>query len=185
MPAAIPGWLALLLAAAVFLTMLSLGLMLGREQLQAALRRRMVLGALLFGTLIPLPLVAVGAVKLLGITGAAAAGILLMRIELHDGLLAEARSALESDTVVARSATQGQVCGHCGVELSVGAAFPLINGRSSMVRMPGSAAHTAGTVFTQCAAVPTMPYSGPSPTTSEWKPFTVIVTSGLPRTSIS
>jgi BASS family bile acid:Na+ symporter len=80
LPQAIPGWLALLLAAAVFLTMLSLGLMLGREQLQAALRRRMVLGALLFGTLIPLPLVAVGAVKLLGITGAAAAGILLMAI---------------------------------------------------------------------------------------------------------
>ena len=53
----------------------------------------------------------------------AAAGILLVRIELHDGLLAEARSALASDTVVARSATHGQVCGHCGVELSVGAAF--------------------------------------------------------------
>src|SRR5262245_47865392 len=76
----VPSWLGLLLAAAVFLTMLSLGLLLGREQLHAALQRRMVLGALLFGTLIPVPLVAVGAVKLFGITGAAAAGILLMAI---------------------------------------------------------------------------------------------------------
>ncbi len=51
--------------------------------------------------------------------------------------------------------------------------------------MPGSAAQVAGTEFTQCAAVPTMPYSGPSPPTSEWKPLTTIVMSGLPRTSIS
>jgi len=64
----------------VFLTMLSLGLLLGREQIEAALRRRALLGALLFGTVIPVPLIAVLAVKLLGITGAAAAGIVLMAI---------------------------------------------------------------------------------------------------------
>ena len=63
MSSPIPSWLALLIAAAVFLTMLSLGLLLGREQIEAALRRRVLLGALLFGTLIPVPLIAVLAVK--------------------------------------------------------------------------------------------------------------------------
>ncbi len=53
----------------------------------------------------------------------AAAGVLLMRVELHDGLLAEARAALADDTVVTHSASQGQICGHCGVELGAGAAF--------------------------------------------------------------
>lgn len=53
----------------------------------------------------------------------AAVGVLLMRIELHDGLLQEARAALDSDTVLERSATHGQICTHCGVELSQGAAF--------------------------------------------------------------
>ncbi|KXW65773.1 hypothetical protein MPHL43239_09955 [Mycolicibacterium phlei DSM 43239 = CCUG 21000] len=66
-----------------------------------------------------------------------------------------------------------------------GAARPLINGRSRYVAIPGGAAHTAGTEFTQCAAVPTTPYSGPSPPASDWKPLTTIETSGLPRTSIS
>jgi BASS family bile acid:Na+ symporter len=80
MASAIPGWLALLIAAAVFLVMLSLGLLLGREQIEAALRRRVLLAALLFGTVIPVPLIAVLAVKLFGITGAAAAGIILMAI---------------------------------------------------------------------------------------------------------
>ena len=80
MASPIPGWLALLIAAAVFLVMLSLGLLLGREQIEAALRRRVLLAALLFGTVIPVPLIAVLAVKLSGITGAAAAGIILMAI---------------------------------------------------------------------------------------------------------
>lgn len=80
MASPIPGWLALLVAAAVFLVMLSLGLLLAREQIEAALRRRVLLGALLLGTVIPVPLIAVLAVKLFGITGAAAAGIVLMAI---------------------------------------------------------------------------------------------------------
>jgi BASS family bile acid:Na+ symporter len=80
MESPIPGWLGLLVAAAVFLVMLSLGLLLGREQIEAALRRRVLLGALLFGTVIPVPFIAVLAVKLFGITGAAAAGIVLMAI---------------------------------------------------------------------------------------------------------
>ena len=94
MTSPIPGWLALLVASAVFLTMLSLGLLLGREQIEAALRRRVLLGALLFGTLIPVPLIAVLAVKLLGITGAAAAGIVLMAIS--PGAPVAMRRALEA-----------------------------------------------------------------------------------------
>ena len=67
MSSPIPSWVALLIAAAVFLTRLSLGMLLGREQIEAALRRRVLLGALLFGTLIPVPLIAVLAVKVLGV----------------------------------------------------------------------------------------------------------------------
>jgi predicted Na+-dependent transporter len=90
----IPGWLALLIAAAIFLTMLALGLLLGREQIEAALRRRTLLGALLFGTLIPVPVIAVLAVKLLGVKGAAAAGIVLMAIS--PGAPVAMRRALEA-----------------------------------------------------------------------------------------
>ena len=90
----IPGWLALLVAATVFLVMFSLGLLLGREQIEAALRRRVLLGALLFGTVIPVPLIAVLAVKLLGLKGAAAAGIVLMAIS--PGAPVAMRRALEA-----------------------------------------------------------------------------------------
>jgi BASS family bile acid:Na+ symporter len=54
--------------------------MLGREQIAAALRRRMVLAALVFAVIVPVPALAVLFVKLFGITGAVAAGILLMAI---------------------------------------------------------------------------------------------------------
>lgn len=94
MSSPIPSWLALLIASAVFLTMLSLGLLLGREQIEAALRRRVLLAALLFGTLIPVPLIAVLAVKLLGITGVAAAGIVLMAVS--PGAPVAMRRALEA-----------------------------------------------------------------------------------------
>jgi BASS family bile acid:Na+ symporter len=80
MTSPIPGWLALLVMATVFSVMFSLGLMLGREQIAAALQRRVVLAALLFGVVVPVPAIAVLFVKLLGIKGAAAAGILLMAI---------------------------------------------------------------------------------------------------------
>ncbi len=53
----------------------------------------------------------------------AAAGLLLVRIELHDGLLAEARSALADGGTTASSARAGQACAHCGVDLGAGAAF--------------------------------------------------------------
>ena len=60
--------------------MLSLGLMMGREQIAAALQRRVVLAALLFGVIVPVPVIAVLFVKAAGIKGAVAAGILLMAI---------------------------------------------------------------------------------------------------------
>jgi predicted Na+-dependent transporter len=80
MSAAVPGWLPLLVGAAVFTVMLSLGLMLGREQIVAALQRRVVMAALLFATVVPVPAMAVAFVKLFGIQGTIAAGILLMAI---------------------------------------------------------------------------------------------------------
>jgi predicted Na+-dependent transporter len=80
MSSPIPGWLAVLVFATVFSVMLSLGLMLGREQIAAALRRRVVLFALLFAVVVPVPALAVLLVELFGIRGAVAAGILLMAI---------------------------------------------------------------------------------------------------------
>jgi len=76
----IPPWLALLVAAVVFAVMFSLGLMLGREQIAAALRQRGVMAAALFAALFPVPVSALLCVMLLGIKGVAAAGILLMAI---------------------------------------------------------------------------------------------------------
>ena len=55
MTSPIPPWLALLSAAAVFCVMLSLGLMIGREQIAAALRRPGVLAVALFAVLVPVP----------------------------------------------------------------------------------------------------------------------------------
>ena len=76
----IPTWLALLVGATVFTVMLSLGLLLGREQIAAALQRRVVLAAVLFAVFIPVPATAVLIVKLFGLKGVVAAGILLMAI---------------------------------------------------------------------------------------------------------
>jgi predicted Na+-dependent transporter len=80
MASTIPSWLALLIAAAVFAVMLSLGLMIGREQVAAARDRRMVLAVALFAVVVPVPAVAVLLVKLAGLGGVVAAGILLMAI---------------------------------------------------------------------------------------------------------
>jgi len=80
MSSAVPAWLTLLVGATLFTVMLSLGLMLGREQIAAALQRRVVLAALLFGVVVPVPILAVLFVKLFGVKGAIAAGILLMAI---------------------------------------------------------------------------------------------------------
>ncbi|HTQ73624.1 MAG TPA: hypothetical protein VMI74_05010 [Burkholderiales bacterium] len=80
MSSAVPAWLTLLVGATLFTVMLSLGLMLGREQIAAVLQRRVVLAALVFAVVVPVPILAVLFVKLLGIKGATAAGILLMAI---------------------------------------------------------------------------------------------------------
>lgn len=73
-------------------------------------------------------------------------GVLLLRIELHDGLLQEARDALAGDSLVARGAVHGQVCAHCGVELGAGAAFCQVCGTavSSLTAPPPSPSPTAG-----------------------------------------
>ena len=75
-----PSWLAVLIAATVFAVMFSLGLMLGREQIAAAVRRKGILAAALFAVIVPVPASAVLVVKLFGLTGAVAGGILLMAI---------------------------------------------------------------------------------------------------------
>jgi predicted Na+-dependent transporter len=64
----------------VFSVMLSLGLLLEREQIISALRRRVVLAAVLFAVVVPVPALAVIVVKLFGLRGAVAAGIVLMAI---------------------------------------------------------------------------------------------------------
>jgi BASS family bile acid:Na+ symporter len=80
MTSPIPPWLALLVAAVVYSVMFSLGLMIGREQIAAALQRRGVLAFALFAVLVPVPAAAVLAVRLFDLKGVAAAGILLMAI---------------------------------------------------------------------------------------------------------
>ena len=80
MTSPIPPWLTTLIAVAVFAVMLSLGLMMGREQAAAARDRRVVLAVALFAVVVPVPAVAVLLVKLAGLKGVVAAGILLMAI---------------------------------------------------------------------------------------------------------
>jgi len=67
--AALPGWLTLCAAGTVFAVMLSLGLLLGREQFTAALQRRMVLAAILFAVVLAVPALPVLFVKRLGLQG--------------------------------------------------------------------------------------------------------------------
>ncbi len=73
-------WIGLFATVVVFLVMFTLGLMLGREQIAAALQRRVVLLAIVFAVLVPVPALAVLAVKLFGLTGPVAVGIVLMAI---------------------------------------------------------------------------------------------------------
>jgi len=75
-----PLWFTALAATAIFSVMLSLGLLLGREQLAAALRRRNVLAAIVFGVIVPLPILAVLLVKALNLEGPVRLGIVLMSI---------------------------------------------------------------------------------------------------------
>jgi len=73
-------WIGLFATATVFAVMFALGLMLGREQIAAALQRRVVLAAVVFAVVVPVPALAVLAVKLFALKGPIAAGIVLMSI---------------------------------------------------------------------------------------------------------
>jgi BASS family bile acid:Na+ symporter len=73
-------WIGLFATATVFAVMFTLGLMLGREQIAAALQRRVVLAAVVFAVVVPVPALAVLALKLFGLTGPVAVGIVLMAI---------------------------------------------------------------------------------------------------------
>jgi BASS family bile acid:Na+ symporter len=73
-------WIGLFATAVIFTVMFTLGLMLGREQITAALQRRVLLVAAVFAVLVPVPAVAVVLIKLSGLTGPVAAGIVLMAI---------------------------------------------------------------------------------------------------------
>jgi BASS family bile acid:Na+ symporter len=73
-------WIGLFGLVTVFTVMLALGLMLGREQIAAALERRVVLAAVIFGVLVPIPALAVLVVMLFQPSSPVAAGIVLMAI---------------------------------------------------------------------------------------------------------
>jgi len=75
-----PDLISPLAAVTVFSVMLSLGLLLERERIVKALQRRVVLAAVLFAVVVPVPTLAVVIVKLFGLRGAVAAGIILMAI---------------------------------------------------------------------------------------------------------
>lgn len=73
-------WIGLFAVAAVFVVMFALGLMLGREQIAAALERRVVLAAVIFAVVVPIPAIAVLVVKFLEPGPAISVGIILMAI---------------------------------------------------------------------------------------------------------
>lgn len=73
-------WIGLFAILTVFVVMFALGLMLGREQIAAALQRRVVLIAVIFAVVVPIPAIAVLIVKLVQPGPAIAVGILLMAI---------------------------------------------------------------------------------------------------------
>lgn len=73
-------WIGLFAMVTVFAVMFALGLMLGREQVVAALQRRVVLAAVVFAVVVPVPALAVLVVKAFALKGPVAAGIVLMAI---------------------------------------------------------------------------------------------------------
>jgi len=73
-------WIGLFAVGTVFVVMFALGLMLGREQIAAALERRVVLTAVIFAVVVPIPALAVLIIKLFHPSPAVAAGIVLMSI---------------------------------------------------------------------------------------------------------
>jgi bile acid:Na+ symporter, BASS family len=73
-------WIGLFATLTVFAVMFAIGLMLGREQIAAALQRRVVLMAVVFAVVVPVPALAVLALKVFGLKGPIAVGVVLMAI---------------------------------------------------------------------------------------------------------
>ena len=73
-------WIGLFATLTVFAVMFAIGLMLGREQVAAALERRAVLAAVVFAVVVPVPVVAVLALQAFAVKGPVAVGIVLMVI---------------------------------------------------------------------------------------------------------
>jgi bile acid:Na+ symporter, BASS family len=73
-------WIGLFATLTVFAVMFAIGLMLGREQIEAALQRRVVLMAVVFAVVVPVPALAVLGLSAFGLRGPIAVGILLMAI---------------------------------------------------------------------------------------------------------
>ena len=77
---ALPPWFAPLAALTISAVMLSIGLLLGREPIAAALQRRMLVIAIVFAVIVAVPVLALLFVLLTGLRGVVAAGILLMAV---------------------------------------------------------------------------------------------------------
>ena len=73
-------WIGLFSVATVFVVMFALGLMLGPEQIEAALARRVVLAAVIFAVVVPIPALTVLVIRLFDPPRAIAAGMILMAI---------------------------------------------------------------------------------------------------------
>ena len=73
-------WIGLFATLTVFAVMFAIGLMLGREQIAAALQRRVVLAAVVFAVVVPVPVLAVLTLKAFALKGPVAVGIVLMAI---------------------------------------------------------------------------------------------------------
>lgn len=76
----LPAPFAWVIGTLLFTVMFTLGLMIGPEQAAATVRRRGVLALALFAVFVAVPALAVLSVRLFGLSGVAAAGILLMSI---------------------------------------------------------------------------------------------------------
>ncbi len=73
-------WIGLFATVTVFAVMFALGLLLGREQFAAALQRRVVLAAVAFAVVVPVPALAVLSAQIFALKGPVAVGIVLMAI---------------------------------------------------------------------------------------------------------
>jgi predicted Na+-dependent transporter len=73
-------WIGLFATVTVFAVMFALGLMLGREQIAAAIARRVVLLSVVFAVVVVVPALAVLALNAFGLKGPVAVGIVLMVI---------------------------------------------------------------------------------------------------------